>query len=312
MFLVPVMTKGDASLNVIKRNLPFLYMVIALIIFYSILLVAYYNDFINGFVFLGVMLVAFAIILIPLIVDRNDRKRVRKLSWIALSLGVILCFETPLLWYESNTYTASCHAEPIEAFDNSGIHLMLVTTFEIGYLEDKELIMEGLQQDNLDIIDLHKVTNKIRYHSKNSEILQWLKIQKDDFTIMSDNVTSYLVAKTDSIKDVLNRNDISGDSVGLGLALSGLIGEGKLENDLTFGVTGALSASGDVKAVGMIKEKVLIAAEHAYPYMIIPSENAEEASEVKKMHNLKVEIFDVNHIDQAMYLIKELNEENAK
>jgi len=287
-------------------------MVLAFIIFYTSMLAAYYTDLINGFVFIGVMLVAFAVILIPLIIYRNDRERVRKLRWIALSLGFLLCFETPLLWYESNTYTASRHAEPIEAFDNSGIHLMLVTTFEIGYLEDKELIMKGLQQDSLDIIGLYKVTNKIRYKSKNSEILRWLRIQKDDFTIMKDNVTSYLVDETSSIQEVLNRNDITGDSIGLGLALSGLIGEGKLENDLTFGVTGALSDTGDVKAIGMIKEKILIAEEQSYPYMIIPSENAQEASEVKKTHNLTVEIFDVNHIDQAMDLIEELNEEHTK
>ena len=287
-------------------------MVFTLTIFYTSMLAAYYTDFINGFVFIGVLLVAFALIFIPLIAYRNDRARVRKLRWIALSLGGLLCFETPLLWYESNTYTASRHAEPVEAFDNSGIHLMLVTTFEVGYLEDKELIMKGLQQDNLDIIGLYKVTNKTRYQSKNSEILRWLRIQKDDFTIMKDNVTSYLVDETSSIQEVLNRNDITGDSIGLGLALSGLIGEGKLENDLTFGVTGALSDTGDVKAIGMIKEKILIAEEQSYPYMIIPSENAQEASEVKKTHNLTVEIFDVNHIDQAMDLVEELNEEQTK
>jgi len=287
-------------------------MVFNLTIFYSIMLVTYYTNLINGFVFVGVLLVAFALILIPLIVYRNDRERIRKLKWIALSLGGLLCFEIPLLWYESNTYTASRHAEPIEAFDNSGIHLMLVTTFEIGYLEDKELIMKGLQQDNLDIIGLYKVNNKIRYQSKNSEILRWLRIQKDDFTIMKDNVTSYLVDETNSIQEVLNRNDITGDSVGLGLALSGLIGIGELENELIFGVTGALSATGDVKEIGMIKEKILIAEEQAYPYMIIPSENAQEASEVKKIHNLTLEIFDVNHIDQAIDLIEELNEEHTK
>ena len=287
-------------------------MVFNLTIFYSIMLVTYYTNLINGFVFVGVLLVAFALILIPLIVYRNDRERIRKLKWIALSLGGLLCFEIPLLWYESNTYTASRHAEPIEAFDNSGIHLMLVTTFEIGYLEDKELIMKGLQQDNLDIIGLYKVNNKIRYQSKNSEILRWLRIQKDDFTIMKDNVTSYLVDETNSIQEVLNRNDITGDSVGLGLALSGLIGIGELENELIFGVTGALSATGDVKEIGKIKEKILIAEEQAYPYMIIPSENAQEASEVKKIHNLTVEIFDVNHIDQAIDLIEELNEEHTK
>ncbi|WP_254771440.1 S16 family serine protease [Psychrobacillus sp. OK028] len=295
-----------------NRNLPFIWMVVAVIVIYSSLLAAYYTNHINGFVYIGVMLVAFAIMLIPLIIFRNDKKRIRSLSWISIILGVLLCFEAPLLWYESNTYIVSRHAEPIEAFDNSGVHLMLVTTFEIGYLEDKELIMEGLQQDNLDIIDLYKVTNKIRYQSKNSEILRWLKIQKDDFTIMKDNVTSYLVDETNSIEGVLNRNDISGDSVGLGLALSALIGEGTLENNLTFGVTGALNATGDVKAIGMIKEKVLIAAEHEYPYMIIPSENAKEASDVKTTHNLTLEILDVSHINQAISLIQELNEEHAK
>lgn len=306
------LTKGDISLNVKKRNLPFLLLSFVIIVFYSILWYAYYKDLTNAFIFVGAILVGLVITLISLFIYRNDKSKIGKLSWITIILALLLCFEIRLLWYESYTYTASFHSNPIEAFDNSGINLMFVRTFDIEYVEDEELIIKSLQQENLDIIDLYKLNNKIRYGSKNNELLQLLRIQKDSFSTMAENVKRYLRDDTSSINEFLNSNDISGDSAGLGLALTGLIAQGKLENDLTFGVTGTLNATGDVNSIGMIKEKLLIAEEEAYPFMIIPSENAAEASEVKVAQNLNLEIFDVNHINQAIIIIKELNEEHSK
>lgn len=100
------------------------------------------------------------------------------------------------------------------------------------------------------------------------------------------NLERYLGEDLSSIDKFLNRDDISGDSAGLGLALSGLIAQKKLKNGLNFGVTGSLNTTGEVLPIGVIKEKILIVDEKAYPFMIIPSENYTEAMNVKKTQNL--------------------------
>ncbi|MGM0834717.1 MAG: S16 family serine protease [Bacillota bacterium] len=73
------------------------------------------------------------------------------------------------------------------------------------------------------------------------------------------------------------------------------------------GVTGALSPTGDVTPIGMIKEKMIIADQKNLPYMIIPEQNASEANNVRRNHQLSVEIFPVSHIDQAIQVINTLN-----
>ena len=122
----------------------------------------------------------------------------------------------------------------------------------------------------------------------------------------------YLGRETKIINTFLNRTDISGDSAGLGLALSGLIEKGELKNHVTFGVTGALSATGEVLPIGMIKEKLLIAEEKGYPFMIIPSGNRTEAKKIIVEENLKIEVFDVNHIEELIELINEWNAGNGE
>jgi len=121
-------------------------------------------------------------------------------------------------------------------------------------------------------------------------------IKKDDFAVMGGNVKRYLGEETKIMKTFLNRTDLSGDSAGLGLALSAPIEKGELKNQITFGVTGAISATGEVLPIGMIKEKLLIAEEKGYTYMIIPSENRNEAKKVLAEENLEIEVFDVKTI----------------
>lgn len=278
---------------------------------YQVLWFIYYQDLINGFRLVGVLLIILAIQLICLIIFRKDQAKIGIISISTIIVAILLCFEFLLLEYEGHTFTASFYADPIEVFDNSGIHLMVVKTEDISYIEDRELVVKSLEQEN-DFISLHKINNKSRYQSKNAEILRFLRIKKDHFTLMKRNVKSYLEGETSSIEEFLGREDISGDSVGLGLALTALIAQGELSNELTFGVTGALNETGNVSGIGMIKEKVLIAEENGYPFMIIPSENATEAREVKVSQNLNIEIFDVSHIDQAIDLMKKLNEEHSK
>ncbi|MEK4486014.1 S16 family serine protease [Psychrobacillus sp. FSL H8-0484] len=284
---------------------------IVTLLLYLVLWFIYYQDLINAFVLVGVLLVVLTIQLICLIIFRKDQAKIEIMSISTIIVAILLFFEFLLLEYEGHTFTASFYADSIEVIDNSGIHLMVVRTEDIGYIEDREVIVKSLEQEN-DFISLHKINNKARYQSKNAEILRLLRINKDHFTLMKRNVNRYLEGETSSIEAFLNREDISGDSVGLGLALTVLIAQGELSNKLSFGVTGALSETGDVLRIGMIREKVLIAEENGYPFMIIPIENAAEAREIKASRNLNIEIFDVNHIDQAVVLIKKLNEEHSK
>ncbi|MGB2991967.1 MAG: S16 family serine protease [Paenisporosarcina sp.] len=250
---------------------------------------------------------------IVMVIYRNDKAKIGKVSIIALILGLLVCFELKLLGYETNTYNATFHADPIELFDGTGVHMMVVTTRSIGYLKDREQIIKGYEhEEDIELIDLYQLDNKDRYQSKNTELLNMMGIKKDDFAVMGENVKSYLGEETKIMKTFLSRTDLSGDSAGLGLALSGLIEKGELKNHVTFGVTGALSATGEVLPIGMIKEKLLIAEEKGYPFMIIPSGNRTEAKKVIVEENLEIEVFDVNHIDESIVLINEWNAGNGE
>lgn len=292
----------------------FVVLVLSLVTFtsYIILWIAYYHDLITSFIFIGTLLVELILMVIVMVIYRNDKAKIGKVSMIALILGLLVCFELKLLGYETNTYNATFHADPIELFDGTGVHMMVVTTRSIGYLKDREQIIKGYEHEDIELIDLYQLDNKDRYQSKNTELLNMMGIKKDDFAVMGENVKSYLGEETKIMKTFLNRTDLSGDSAGLGLALSGLIEKGELKNHVTFGVTGAISARGEVLPIGMIKEKLLIAEEKGYPFMIIPSGNRTEAKKVIVEENLEIEVFDVNHIDESIVLINEWNAGNGE
>ncbi|MEH7385091.1 S16 family serine protease [Bacillus sp. JJ1521] len=289
---------------------PFIFTGVAVILIYIILWGLYYFDFINAFWLVGILAAELLFLLILLIIFRNKKSELKIIQIISALLICILVFEWKLVNYESLTYRVSLTADPIEAVEHSGIHLMVVKSFDLEYLKDEELIINSLEHEEQEVLNLQKIENESRYKGKNAELWHWIMNKDDDFAIMRKNVQNYLSGDTASIDSFLKRDDISGDSVGLGIALSGKIADGKLTNKKTIGVTGALDASGDVLPIGMVEEKVRIAEKNSYPYIIVPSGNAKEAREVKQSMNLKIEIFDVNHIEQAVSLIKRLNTES--
>lgn len=81
-----------------------------------------------------------------------------------------------------------------------------------------------------------------------------------------------------------------------------------MQNNVAIAVTGAISETGDVLPIGVLKEKILIAEKYGLPFMIIPSKNAEEAAQIQKEQNINIEILDVAHIDEAVQLINEMND----
>ncbi|WP_189655275.1 S16 family serine protease [Bacillus sp. HNG] len=291
-------------------RIPLIFNGVAVILLYITLWVLYYFDFINAFWLIGVLLVELLFLLILLILFRNKKSDSMIIQITVVFLICIFVFDWKLVNYESLTYRVSLEADPIEVVNQSGIHLMVVKSFDIDYLQDEELIAEIFINEKQEVINLQKINNESRYKSKNVQLLNWLMNRDNDFSVMRKNVQKYLSGDTESIDRFLKRDDISGDSVGLGLAISAKIAEGKLKNNNTIGITGALDATGNVLPIGMVEEKIRIAENESYPFIIVPSGNAKEAREVKQSMNLKIEIFDVNHIDQAFSLIKRLNTES--
>ncbi|MFS0864418.1 S16 family serine protease [Fredinandcohnia sp. 179-A 10B2 NHS] len=265
----------------------------------------YFANFINSFTYVGGIFLSFFILFVLLLVFRNARDKLKYISILTIITGVLLCYELGLLKYESTTYTASFHASPIELDENSGIHLMVVRTVEILILEDEESIRNNYEQQQL--IDLYRLDNEDRYISKNLEIFGYLGFFKDEFEQMGENVTEYLGSEPHMLAEFLNREDLAGDSAGLGLALTSLIEQQEVINNKEIAVTGALSGNGDVLPIGMVKEKMIIAEEQALPYIIIPIGNAKEAAATKEEYQLSIEVFSVPHIDDAIKIIGELN-----
>lgn len=288
----------------------FLLSIAAVIIIYSGLSIAFYFGLINTFIVIGALMLLLIMTMFFLFRNRNEKSKATKISWIFALVALLLVFDALLIQYEHFTYEAVFHAEPVEVAADSGINLMGVGVWNIKSEENKEQLVKDFEDGNWGLIALNEVDNKERYHSRNNNLLQFLGIRRDAGSVMARNVEDYLGGTTDGIETYLNRIDIEGDSAGLALALTGLVEQNKLVNKLEFGVTGALGEQGEVGRIGMVKEKLMIAEKKEYPFMIIPSENAAEAAEVKKAENLGIEVFDVSHIDEAVELINRLNEEN--
>ncbi|WP_342598178.1 S16 family serine protease [Psychrobacillus sp. FSL H8-0483] len=177
-------------------------------------------------------------------------------------------------------------------------------------MESKQAVEDHLNKQHIQFLDIMEFTNLDLYGSKNRQLLVWLHLKKNELEQMRESVNHYLGQEDASINEFLNRDHIGGNSAGLGLALIGLIIRGDLQSDLSFAVTGAISKTGDVLPIGLVKDKIQIAEVSGYSYMIIPSENAEEAARIQKEHNVNMQIFDVSHIDEAIQLINELNKKD--
>lgn len=305
------MEKWDKQLDRSSKLLALLYSTLITAPVYGLLGNAYYIDFLNGFAFLGALLVVMVIALIFLIIFRKNKfKRLTTTLVIVFAL-LFWGYEAQLLSYESHSYNADGYRDPEELLEGSGIHILVVGLHDIHYLEDEEWIRNTYEKNGIQILDMYKIRNRDRYRSKTTGLKHFFGFgkEKDAFQVMGENVRNYIDEDNIYINEFLSRESLSGDSAGLALSLTAMIHQGNLENELPIGITGTLEPNGDVMQVGGIKAKMMIAEQNDFPVIIIPLANKEEAETVKSQQELTIEILAVSHIDEAALAIEELNAE---
>ncbi|WP_197072817.1 S16 family serine protease [Bacillus sp. B-jedd] len=174
----------------------------------------------------------------------------------------------------------------------------------------KKEIEKLLTKQQVDVLSVIEVSNKIIYGSKNRQLLKWLHLQTDPLQQMEGIVTRYLGREDQWLTSFFKQPDIAGDSAGLSLALSGRLKQSDFRNHLKFAVTGAINKNGDVLPVRNIYEKMQITKKANIPYMIVPDKNAKEAAAVQNKLQTNFEIFYVSTVEEAVQVIQKLNEKN--
>lgn len=302
------MKSRNKSLDRSTKLLAFVYSIFIVVPIYFILGNAYYLDYINSYIFVGALLVLMIIASIPLIIFRKDKFRSLIVNWVIALLTLFCSYEFLLLEFEGNTYIAVVNSEPEEIIQNSGIHILAIGINHIYYVKEENIVRDSYEKEGIQIFDFHQITNRVRYKSKTNELKRLVGFSKDPFHIMGENVRGFIREDIAAINEFLSKENLSGDSAGLALGLSSMAHQGSLHNQIPIGVTGTLEPNGDVNQVGGIAGKMIISEQSGFPYIIVPDANREEAEAVKTQNGLAIEIIPVHHIDEAMRVIKELND----
>lgn len=299
---------GVKNISNCKRSLPYFVTIFLIFLLYGLVLLLYLQDVIGGISFVAILLLNFIILFIVRIILRNNKYK-RKITLATCTMFLLFCFEFPLIFFEGTSHVAYIYTEPLHA-KGSEIYLIGVNRVDFQFMESVQSVEDLLNKQQVPFIKVDEITNFVLYKSKNQQIVKWLHLQKNEVDQMKDNVNHYLGKEDVRINEFFNQGNIAGNSAGLGLALTGLIIRGDLQNNVAIAVTGAISDTGNVLPIGVLKEKMLIAEKYGFPFIIIPTKNAEEAGQIQKEQNIDMEILDVSHIDEAVQLIKEINAKN--
>ena len=275
------------------------------LLFYFVFLLLYLHDVIDELLFLCILFISLIILFIILFVFRKKSASKRKISIAIVILFLLFSYEFLLLGYITQSHLVNLYVEPTQAIEESGIYLLAVNKITLHNKHDDDEIFTTQYDDALTIT---KINNRMTYEVKNNQLLLWLHLKKEPIDETEHNVKIYLSHENIWLSEFFSREQIGGDSAGLGLALTGLYKRGNIKNQLPIAVTGAINEKGDVFPVGYMKEKMQITEKSGIPFMIIPSENAEEVTKIQNELKTNVEIFPVSSVDEATQLINDLNE----
>ena len=270
----------------------------------------YLINFISGSFFVGVLLsmiilsLMYLLITIKLVIPKSP------FIFSVIFSVIISIYEMPLILVDNYQYLVTIPTAPEELIKGSGILILSIQTLQVattGSVENEQSVRESYINSHTRFFDIVQVKNHMRYSSKNKYILEALGLSHNEFEQMSENVAVNIKKSNNSIDEFLARDDSSGSSAGLALVLSSFSEQGLFQNYRLIGVTGAINKTGKVTEVGGIEEKIQIANENGFSYVILPYANLSEAKEVKKTLNLPIKIVGVRDVDEAIRFIKELN-----
>jgi hypothetical protein len=292
------------------RYLPF----IATILMYFHLFYLYFFGFISGFSLVSGLLWMTCFLLIFLLAVRKMHIIRRAFLCSALLSFLLLVYDFPSVVADDYLYYVTGYHPPEELIEGSEIYLIGVSKEIIGGVENEQVLREMFIAEGKKFYVIFPITNAIRYQNKNQSILKWIGLHKDHVERMSEDVSGFLTDKELMgsklvVEDFLQRDNIGGDSAGLALVLASMASEGVIDNKVKIAVTGAISRSGKVKEVGAIKEKLMIAVENDFPYIVTPEENLAEANRIKEKYNLDIKIIGVTDVAESISEIEKVNNE---
>ncbi|ART78104.1 hypothetical protein B4U37_19590 [Sutcliffiella horikoshii] len=285
-----------------NKNLPFM----ATILLYLTQLILYLAGLISGTVFVKFLLFMSVMFVIFLFVIRNIVISKRAFVYSTILSSLLLIYELPLTLFGENDYLVTRYSEPEELIKGTSIYLLSVKIDHLSNVNNEHEI-RAMYNDNQRVYDVVPGTNFKFYKDKNSSIFEFIGLYKSEVEKSFENVTTYLKTNNHAIDEFFARDENVGSSAGLALVLSSFIDQGKFQNNVPIAVTGAISKIGEVKKVGGIKEKIQIANEGEFSFMIIPIGNLTEANEVKERLNLSIKIIGVRDVDEAIKIIKKYN-----
>ncbi|WP_404346453.1 hypothetical protein LG311_11420 [Sutcliffiella horikoshii] len=231
----------------------------------------------------------------------NIRPVCRSFIFSCVFIVLLVLYESPLPFMDKSKTVNYLYFPTEEVVKNSGIYI--ISVLEVHLSENGEILMNNEGE----LFQVIHIDNFLRYKSKNNLIYEFVHIVKNQDVEMAENLKGYLKGTKKEIKDYLARDDVSGASSGLALALSSLTMDYGWNNTLSIAVTGAIDKKGYVLGIGLVREKIITAARDGHSHVIVPEVNLEEALEAKEELGLSIVVYGVKSVEEALGVIEDWN-----
>jgi hypothetical protein len=231
----------------------------------------------------------------------NVRPLYRSFIFSCVFVFLLFLYESPLSFSDSSKTKSYLYIPTKEIVANSGIYIISIGSIE---LPEKGKV---LMQSESDLLKVIHINNFHRYNSKNNFIFEFLHIVKNQDVEMAENLKRFIKGTNTEINEYLARDDVSGASSGLALALSSLAKEYGWNNSLSIAVTGAIDKKGNVLGVGLVREKLLTAARDGHSHVIVPEANLKEALKAKEELDLSIVVYGAKSVEDAVGVIEKWN-----
>ncbi|WP_404446406.1 hypothetical protein LG307_21385 [Sutcliffiella horikoshii] len=268
---------------------------------YLNLLYLYLFDYITGILY-GILLITLIMLnVIFLGLSVNVKSVNRSFVLASIFVFLILLYEYPLFFSDRSKTKNYLYIPTEEIVSNTNVYIISIGTVELS--EKGKVFME----DESNLLKVISINNFHRYTSKNRLLFEYFHIWKNQDIEMAENLEHYKNGTNTQIMEYLSRNDVTGASAGLALAISSLIKDSDLNNLIPVAVTGAIDDKGNVLEIGLVREKIIIAARDGHTHVIIPKGNLKEAQKAKEELGLSLTIYGVTSVEEAVNIIKKWN-----